>query len=320
MCSITACTTSGTVEQVNADFSVSHVPAAAAAPLTHAPSWLKRPASCTWGFGGKLAALTNAARQLPTGEVVQTGQIAVQQVVTEGELVARSEAFERSIRPSPEAAVDRGLLKDLCATKAAAAGGAERETWQLMGILFEEEARRQLLLHLGFEDALPAPEPETQPPEAELPGAGVVDLVGPPAPAQPPLPQGDGTDFFDQDGGFDFDQPPPPPATPEVAAESLPMAPVVAGEGEAAIERALTVGNYDGAVDECIKVRWFVFEGVVCFGESVCCIQGTCDVCVVSYCGISYGGVFAVHIRCHRSRVRVVSLRGGWSQAASPAP
>lgn len=254
VCSITACTTSGTVEQVNADFSVSHVPASAAAPLTHAPSWLKRPASCTWGFGGKLAALTNAARQLPTGEVVQTGQITVQQVITEQELIARSEAFERSIRPSPEAAVDRGLLKELCATKAAAGGGAERETWQLMGILFEEEARRQLLLHLGFEDALPVPEPETPQPEPELPGTGVVELVGPPAPVQPSLPQGDGTDFFEQDADDAyFEQQPPPPA-PDVVAEAVAAVPAVAGEGEAAIERALTVGNYDGAVDECIKV------------------------------------------------------------------
>lgn len=251
MCSITACTTSGTVEQVNADFSVSQVPAAAATPLTHAPSWLKRPASCTWGFGGKLAALTNAARQLPSGEVVQTGQVAVQQVVTEGDLIARSEAFERAIRPTPESAVDRGLLKELCASKAAAAGGAERETWQLMGILFEEEARRQLLMHLGFEDALPTPEPDTPQPEAALPGTGVVELVGPPPAAS--LPQGDGTDFFDQDGEGYFDQP-PPPTTPDVPVDATP-APVVAGEGEAAIERALTVGNYDGAVDECIKVR-----------------------------------------------------------------
>ncbi len=219
--SITSCTTSGTVEQVNADFSVSHVPAAAATPLTHAPAWLKRPAACAWGFGGKLSTMTNVARQLPTGEVVQTGQITVQQVVTEAELVMRSEAFERAIRPSPEAAVDRHLLKDLCATKAAGAGAeVDRETWQLMGILFEEEARRQLLMHLGFGDALPQQEDDTQAAADAGVGGGeyhggvgggvggapqVVDVVGPPsggvvAQGPPPLPDGDGIDFFNQEG------------------------------------------------------------------------------------------------------------------------
>lgn len=50
------------------------------------------------------------------------------------------------------------LLQDFCSRKAAvaAAGGSteESETWTFMGVLFEEDARRQLLAKLGFSDAM----------------------------------------------------------------------------------------------------------------------------------------------------------------------
>lgn len=51
-----------------------------AQPLKRAPGWLKRPVGATFGFGGKLVAFSNSARQLQTGEVVETGQISISQV------------------------------------------------------------------------------------------------------------------------------------------------------------------------------------------------------------------------------------------------
>lgn len=61
--------------------------------------------------------------------------------------------------PSPAALLLAVLLvQDFCSRKAAvaAAGGSteESETWTFMGVLFEEDARRQLLAKLGFSDAM----------------------------------------------------------------------------------------------------------------------------------------------------------------------
>lgn len=75
-------------------------------------------------------------------------------MVTEHELVARSEAFEQAI-----AGGDRSALCRYCDAKAAEVGGKapeEAETWAFLGLMFAEDARRQLLSKLGFNDCLPA--------------------------------------------------------------------------------------------------------------------------------------------------------------------
>jgi hypothetical protein len=74
------------------------------------------------------------------------------QVVTEQSLVQHSEAFESAV-----AGGDVSALKDLCSHKAAAAAAAEdAETWTFLGVMFEEDARRQLLAKLGFSEVLAA--------------------------------------------------------------------------------------------------------------------------------------------------------------------
>lgn len=77
----------------------------------------------------------------------------VLQVVTEPQLVEHSESFEAAVSGR-----DRSALQDFCAAKAASAvaAGAQEDvdTWTFMGVLFEEDARRQLLAKLGFSEAL----------------------------------------------------------------------------------------------------------------------------------------------------------------------
>lgn len=67
-------------QQVNDDWSVSSVPAGASHPLSLAPAWLKRPASVAWGFGGKLAVLTNSRQQDASGRWHETGRITIRKV------------------------------------------------------------------------------------------------------------------------------------------------------------------------------------------------------------------------------------------------
>ena len=60
------------------------------------------------------------------------------QVVTEGELVAKSAEFEAAV-----AGGDPGALAGLCEARASAAAGEDAETWGFMRVLFcEEDGRR----------------------------------------------------------------------------------------------------------------------------------------------------------------------------------
>jgi protein transport protein SEC31 len=59
------------------------------------------------------------------------------QVITEGDVVGRSEEFEAAVK-----AEDRAALAEFCRAKAAAAPEEEAETWNFMGLLFQEDSRR----------------------------------------------------------------------------------------------------------------------------------------------------------------------------------
>ncbi|KAL4435628.1 hypothetical protein ABPG77_002591 [Micractinium sp. CCAP 211/92] len=126
-----------------------------AAPLaskTKAPSWLRRPCSAVLGFGGKLAQITNTKRQLPTGEAATSGSVSMSQIMTEPELVQRSEAFEQAIQGG-----DREALSAFCqAREQELAGSEEAETWAFLQTHFAADGRRFLLERLGFAEVLPS--------------------------------------------------------------------------------------------------------------------------------------------------------------------
>lgn len=63
--------------------------------------------------------------------------------------MSRSESFEQAI-----AGGDKNALKQFCDSKAGDTSGDEAETWSFLSVLFEEDARRQLLNQLGFADAV----------------------------------------------------------------------------------------------------------------------------------------------------------------------
>jgi protein transport protein SEC31 len=77
-------------------------------------------------------------------------------------------------------------LQEFCAHKAAnaAAAGAQEdsETWTFMGVLFEDDARRQLLAKLGFAEALSAAAQPTAAAGGDaaggLVGSSSVDVAG----------------------------------------------------------------------------------------------------------------------------------------------
>jgi protein transport protein SEC31 len=164
VCNLLSCTGSKVTETVNADFTVTHSIVGDGTPLRRAPAWMKRPVGATFGFGGRLVSFVNSRTQTTdpaTGAVraQDHASLSLRTIVTEQELVARSETFESAI-----AGGNLQTLREYCKNKrvAFASGGEapetaqEAETWAFLSVLFEgDDARRVLLQTLGFKD-LPA--------------------------------------------------------------------------------------------------------------------------------------------------------------------
>ena len=125
-------------------------------PMKKAPAWMKRPCGATFGFGGQLAGFGvraatqegDVAADAPSGTALTLFRVATD------EEVATSQDFEGAVSSSGSDA-----LKGYCdAKKSESAAREDAEMWGFLGILFEEDARRELLKHLDFGDALIAKE------------------------------------------------------------------------------------------------------------------------------------------------------------------
>ncbi|KAJ0977981.1 hypothetical protein J5N97_013455 [Dioscorea zingiberensis] len=113
---------------------------------TRAPKWLKCPVGASFGFGGKLVSFQPCP--LVPGSPTSSSEVFVHTLVTELSLVKRSTEFEAAIQNGEKVSLhvlcnrksDEALLQD------------DRETWGFLKVMFEEEgtARSKLLAHLGF--------------------------------------------------------------------------------------------------------------------------------------------------------------------------
>ncbi|KAF8403760.1 hypothetical protein HHK36_011865 [Tetracentron sinense] len=111
-----------------------------------APKWLRRPVGVSFGFGGKLVSFNPraSAASAPTGN----SEVYVHSLVTELSLVNRSTEFEAAIQNG-----EKSSLRILCDKKSQESESADdRETWGFLKVMFEDEgtARTKLLSHLGF--------------------------------------------------------------------------------------------------------------------------------------------------------------------------
>eukprot|EP00633_Aureoumbra_lagunensis_P002734 CAMPEP_0197289396 /NCGR_PEP_ID=MMETSP0890-20130614/6643_1 /TAXON_ID=44058 ORGANISM="Aureoumbra lagunensis, Strain CCMP1510" /NCGR_SAMPLE_ID=MMETSP0890 /ASSEMBLY_ACC=CAM_ASM_000533 /LENGTH=1155 /DNA_ID=CAMNT_0042760781 /DNA_START=116 /DNA_END=3580 /DNA_ORIENTATION=+ len=107
----------------------------AGAPLKlkrRAPVWLQRPAGVALGFGGRLVRFSSSNKS----------NIRLCPIVDDAPLVKRSRTFENELSASEQS--PDGLL-DLCKKKSSA-----NQTWEFMRLIFEQNAREQLLICLGY--------------------------------------------------------------------------------------------------------------------------------------------------------------------------
>ncbi|KAL3621740.1 hypothetical protein CASFOL_034400 [Castilleja foliolosa] len=227
----------------------------AAAPLK-APKWYKRKV-VSFGFGGKLVSFNSA--ESPAG----SSEVYVHNLVTEHGLISRSSEFEAAIQNG-----DRSALKILCERKSQESESEEeRETWGFMKVMFNEDgtARSKLLSHLGF--SLPAEESGTSKDDvSEQVNALGLDESS----AVKGVSESKESALLAFDNGEDFfsNLPSPKTDTPRsiskdefVVGDSVKESePEIDGPEESsdpsfddAVQRALVVGDYKGAVAQCLS-------------------------------------------------------------------
>ncbi|GAA0143231.1 vesicle coat protein [Lithospermum erythrorhizon] len=232
------------------------------APL-RAPKWYKRKAGVSFGFGGKLVSFHST--EAPTG----SSEVYVHNLVTEDDLLSRSSDFEAAIKNGGE----RSSLRLFCEKKLQEAESEdERETWGFLKVMLEDDgtARTKLLSHLGF-----SPPPEEKDAQQSDISDQVNAFVGDDV---APATGENGTNKESSvDNGEDFFNNLPSPANTPKANTTFPPAvnnfvadvPGLAAEEsqqdengteegadasfDDAVQRALVVGDYKGAVDQCIS-------------------------------------------------------------------
>ncbi|GLB39367.1 putative steroid receptor RNA activator (SRA1) [Lyophyllum shimeji] len=109
--------------------------------LKQPPKWLRRPASCSFGFGGKLVTVSN----LPSAQGKnQSSVVHIRKVVTEQDLVGRATKLQTAIEGGSEA------LKTFAEERSGEEAAATKAGWKALLSLFKADSRDELVTLLGF--------------------------------------------------------------------------------------------------------------------------------------------------------------------------
>ncbi|KAJ8573611.1 hypothetical protein K7X08_010122 [Anisodus acutangulus] len=231
-----------------------------AAPLRAPKWWSKKKSGVSFGFGGKLVSF--GAVDTPT----RPTEVHVHSIVTEQGLVSRSSDFETAIQNG-----EKTSLRLFCEKKCQESESAgEKEIWGFLRVMFEEDgnARTKLLSHLGF--SLPVEEKDTvQNDASEQVNALALDenLSGKEAANNENLMHvlDNGEDFFNNLPSPKADTPVSTSVSSFAVGESVDVKesqPEMDVQEESedtsfdeTVQRALVVGDYKGAVGQCISAN-----------------------------------------------------------------
>ncbi|KAL0957912.1 hypothetical protein HGRIS_000093 [Hohenbuehelia grisea] len=107
--------------------------------LKQPPKWLRRPASCSFGFGGKLVSVSN----LPSAQGRnQSSVVHIRKVVTEDDLVERARQLQ--------AAIAEDKLNEFAEAKTSGKTEEDGASWKALLSLFRANSRDELVTLLGF--------------------------------------------------------------------------------------------------------------------------------------------------------------------------
>ncbi|NXJ31487.1 SC31B protein, partial [Ciconia maguari] len=212
-------------------------------PLKKPPKWIRRPVGVSFAFGGKL--ITFGLTKAPGQQTQQTypHQVFISQVTTETEFLLRSRELQMALQS--------GNLLDYCQGKIQTAKlPFDENLWNFLKVNLEQESRTKLLKLLGYSKE------DLQKKIASCLSNGIPD--------KQPLPQADETNAAQPDQLLIN-------SSDDVAAVSSSSAffdnlipqnmstleiPVTE-DTDGLISQALLLGNFEGAVELCMRAERF---------------------------------------------------------------
>ncbi|XP_019411587.1 PREDICTED: protein transport protein Sec31B [Crocodylus porosus] len=213
-------------------------------PLKKPPKWIRRPVGASFAFGGKLITFGLAktpAQQMPQ---ISPWQVFISQVTTETEFLVRSRELQ--------GALQKGNLLDYCQHKIQMAKlQFEENIWKFLKVNLQQDSRIKLLKLLGYNKE------ELQKKIASCLGNGIPDECHLPEadnssqavqPAQCSRSSPDDTDASSSSSAF-FDN--------IIPQDTSALEISVTTDTDGLISQALLVGNFDGAVELCMRAERF---------------------------------------------------------------
>lgn len=112
--------------------------------LKQPPKWLRRPASSSFGFGGKLVSVSN----LPSAQGKnQSSVVHIRKIVTEQDLVERATKLQAAIEGGSD------TLKAFAEERSGEETAPKKAGWRALLTLFQADSRDELVTLLGFSKA-----------------------------------------------------------------------------------------------------------------------------------------------------------------------
>lgn len=213
-------------------------PQGASFTLKTPPKWLKRRAGVAFGFGGKLVRF---------GVVDNKFKVSISTFAVDSDVSTASEEFDKALQS--------GDLTSICESKISkATNDEEKADWTVIETLISENPRNKLVEYLGFADKKEEPEEEKKEDKA----SGEADAGA-----------DEGASFFDNatdEGNFLSDL-----AASKGAKTNNPFQIYNGTESEAdtKITRSLMLGDFNAALDVCLKEDRLsdAFMIAICGGE-----------------------------------------------------
>ncbi|KAM4636086.1 protein transport protein Sec31B isoform 2-T2 [Discoglossus pictus] len=210
-------------------------------PLKKPPRWTRRPVGASFAFGGKLVSFDCPKLSvLPTPEPTPR-QVYISQVTTEQEFLARSSELQTALAS--------GNLLSYCQNKVQSTSQVfDKNIWNFLKVNFEQDAREKYLKLLGYSkeeldkkisSALGESwQSKSSPSEAEelIPSIQSVSSQGTSSFTGQTLSSNSSMEFFNL-----------PPQ------DSVKFEIPVTTDTDGLISQALLLGNFEGAVDLCLK-------------------------------------------------------------------
>lgn len=196
--------------------------------LQKVPKWMERPVGVSFGFGGKLV-------KLATDSATRKSKISIETFAVDSAVTEASEKFEQALKG--------GDLASICESKIEAATDEEEKAdWQVIETLNAGKSRKKLREYLGFSDDVDELTSKTS----------ALNVNGDGEKAETNGDKEDGS-FFDKEA--DGDNFLADLAATKGAKTNEPFHIYSGEESEAdkGITRALMLGNFESALDTCLK-------------------------------------------------------------------